>query len=82
MNLGVLQACIRAWRTHCAQQQHKSALIFIWFATMSCSRKGYGYFFLVGRMLTQTAKSVSSRPSYMPVAHLDTQITRIHILDI
>jgi hypothetical protein len=25
---------------------------------------------------------VSSRPSYMPVAHLETQISRIHILDI
>jgi hypothetical protein len=27
-------------------------------------------------------KPVSSRPSYMPVAHLDIQISRIHILDI
>ncbi len=26
--------------------------------------------------------SVSSRPLYMPVAHLETQISRIHILDI
>ncbi len=25
---------------------------------------------------------VSSRPLYMPVAHLETQISRIHILDI
>ncbi len=29
-----------------------------------------------------SASSVSSRPSYMPVEHLDTQISRIHNLDI
>ncbi len=31
---------------------------------------------------TEDVTSVSSRPVYMPVAHLETQISRIHILDI
>ncbi len=32
--------------------------------------------------VSAAATAVSSRPLYMPVAHLETQISRIHILDI
>ncbi len=32
--------------------------------------------------VADVAEGVSSRPLYMPVAHLETQISRIHILDI
>jgi hypothetical protein len=35
-----------------------------------------------GNWLDHLENDVSSRPSYMPVAHLDTQISRIHNLDI
>ncbi len=35
-----------------------------------------------GRAVGSRLPGVSSRPLYMPVAHLETQISRIHILDI